>query len=281
MNEHFPFSSTSASMTGELPLVSVAEFSAAKGEWTIPAIKDVSLALSLSNFSASWRGFRGRRSEAVSAGTVAICEVDRERNFEMRDDANFAVVLLRNEALGQVRPDGRDIRSALQTHDVLEDQTLRRLMSVLVQEKRNGFKSGSFFLDGMATALASYLAHHYSTVLPAEVSSRGGMAPAILRRCIEFMESRLAGNLSLNDVAREAGLSTSHFVRSFRQSTGKTPYQFLLQRRVDRARALMRDRRVSLTEVALASGFADQHHLATVFRRITRVTPSSYRRSLQ
>jgi AraC family transcriptional regulator len=85
----------------------------------------------------------------------------------------------------------------------------------------------------------------------------------------------------LNELAREAGLSTSHFVRSFRQSTGKTPYQFLLQRRVDRARDLMRDPHFSLTEVALASGFADQHHLATVFRRMTRMTPSKYRRSLQ
>jgi AraC family transcriptional regulator len=82
-------------------------------------------------------------------------------------------------------------------------------------------------------------------------------------------------------LAREAGLSASHFIRSFRQSTGKTPYQFLLQRRVERARVLMRDHRVSLTEVALASGFADQHHLARVFRRITRVTPGDYRRSFQ
>lgn len=268
-------------MSEELPPASVAEFAAVKGEWTIPAIKDVSLALSLSNFSASWRGSRGLRSEAISAGTVAICEVDRERSFDMRDDANFAVVLLRNEALDQVREDGRDMRGALQTHEVLEDPTLRRLMGVLVEEKRNGFKSGAFFLDGVATALASYLAHHYSTMPMRMISVRGGLAPAILRRCIEFMESRLEGNLGLNELAREAGLSTSHFVRSFRQSTGKTPYQFLLQRRVDRAQDLMRDPHVSLTEVALASGFADQHHLATVFRRITRMTPSNYRRSLK
>jgi AraC family transcriptional regulator len=280
MNEQFPSSSTPVSMTGELPAVSIAEFSAVKGEWTIPAIKDVSLALSLSNFSASWRGSRVRRSEAMSAGTVAICEVDRERSFDMRNDANFAVVLVRNEALELVGRDG-SVGGELQPNDVLEDQTLRRLMTVLVEEKRNGFKSGAFFLDGVATALASYLVHHYSTMPLGKVSVRGGMAPAILRRCIEFMESRLEGDLKLGDLAREAGLSTSHFVRSFRESTGKTPYQFVLHRRVERARALMRDPRVSLTEVALASGFADQHHLANVFRRMTRMTPSSYRRSLQ
>ena len=94
------------------------------------------------------------------------------------------------------------------------------------------------------------------------------------------MDARLDDGLRLSELAREAGLSVSHFVRSFRQSTGKTPYQYLLLRRVERARMAMRDRRASLAEVALVSGFTDQHHLARVFRRITGLTPTSYRRSL-
>jgi AraC family transcriptional regulator len=76
-----------------------------------------------------------------------------------------------------------------------------------------------------------------------------------------------------------SGLSTSQFIRSFRESTGKTPYQFLLERRVQRAQTLMRDPRASLTEIAISSGFADQHHLARVFRHITGITPTTYRRS--
>ncbi len=115
---------------------------------------------------------------------------------------------------------------------------------------------------------------------PIEGSSIGGMAPSILRRCIEFMEAHLEGDVRLSELAGETGISASHLVRSFRQSTGQTPYQFVLHRRVERAQTLMRDHYASLTEVALASGFADQHHLARVFRRITGLTPSSYRRSL-
>ncbi|MGA7927351.1 MAG: helix-turn-helix transcriptional regulator [Candidatus Sulfotelmatobacter sp.] len=82
-------------------------------------------------------------------------------------------------------------------------------------------------------------------------------------------------------MASEAGLSTSHFIWSFRESAGKTPYQFLLDRRVQRAQTLIRDSRASLAAVARSTGFADQHHLARVFRRITGITPSTYRRSLQ
>jgi AraC family transcriptional regulator len=111
-------------------------------------------------------------------------------------------------------------------------------------------------------------------------NSIGGMTPSTLRRCIALMEARLEGDLGLVELAAEAGLSTSHFIRSFRESTGKTPYQFLLDRRVQRAQTLMRDPRASLTEVARSSRFANQHHMARIFRSVTGMTPSAYRGSL-
>jgi AraC family transcriptional regulator len=260
--------------------VDVLETSATTGEWTVPAVEEVSLGLALSDFSARWRGSRGLQSEAVSAGTMAICEFNQSRTFEMRSAAKFAVVLLRNEVFEQVGRGTRYIPPELQAHDVVQDLTLRGLTEVLLREKHDGFLSGSLFLDGVATALASYLLRHYSAAFRAQRHSTGGMAASTLRRCVEFMEAHLERDLRLSDLAREAGVSTSHFLRSFRQSTGKTPYQFLLYQRAERAKFLMRDHRATLTEVALASGFADQHHLARVFRRITGVTPSSYRRSL-
>ncbi|WP_263355398.1 helix-turn-helix domain-containing protein [Acidicapsa acidisoli] len=157
---------------------------------------------------------------------------------------------------------------------------MRRLMEVLLYEKRQGFQSGAFFLDAIAAALASHLIHHYSADAPLIENSVGGMAPSILRRSIALMEARLEGDLRLDELANEAGLSTSHFIRSFRESTGKTPYQFLLDRRVQRAQTLMRNPRTSLTDIAKSSGFANQHHMARVFRGITGMTPSAYRGSL-
>jgi AraC family transcriptional regulator len=121
---------------------------------------------------------------------------------------------------------------------------------------------------------------HYSVAAAVFKNSTGGLAPSVLRRSIEFIQAHIESDLRLRDLAREANMSMSHLIRGFRQSTGKTPYQYLLHQRIERARSLMRDHRAPLTEVALASGFADQHHLARVFRRITGVTPSSYRRSL-
>ena len=262
-------------------LVDLEEVSANRGELFVPAVKEVNLALALSPHSATWRDSLGMRSKEVSAGTVALCQFDHNVRFELHKAADFAVVLLRNEALEQVCEENRTCLGAeLEAHPAIEDVTMRRLMETLLVEKRDGFQNGAFFLDGIAIALASYLMRQYSASGRAERYLTGGLALGVLRRSVEFMEARLEGNLRLSELAHEAGLSTSHFLRSFRQSTGKTPYQFLLQRRVERAQTLMRDRRTSLSEIALASGFADQHHLARVFRRITGLTPSSYRRSL-
>jgi AraC family transcriptional regulator len=260
--------------------VEIMESSAATGEWTVPAFEEVSLALALSDFSASWRARRGQQSHHVAAGTLAICELNEPKTFAMRSDAHFAIALLRRDALEQVGQEAGLTASDLEAHETLDDPTLRRIMEILFQEKRDGFQNGSLFMDSLGTALATHLLHHYSVRPLSRRNSAGGMAPAALRRCIALMEDNIERDLRLSELANEAGVSTSHFIRSFRESTGKTPHQFLLHQRVKRAQSLMRNPGTPLTEVALASGFADQHHLARVFRRITRMTPSAYRRLL-
>lgn len=264
----------------EFKPVDVAEVTAPRGKWILPAVNEVRLGLILSDYSASWHSSRGLLSINLSAGSLSICEFNQPRRMEMRNPASIAIVLLRNEILEQALHDSRQPRAELQEGDGLQDQTMRHLMEILLYEKRQGFQSGAFFLEGIAAALASHLIRYYSADAPLIANSVGGMAPSTLRRCFALMEARLEGDLGLRELASEAGLSTSHFIRSFRESTGKTPYQFLLERRVQRAQTLMRDPRASLAEIARSTGFADQHHLARVFRRITGVTPSTYRRSL-
>lgn len=260
--------------------VDVAEVAAPRGSWVLPAVDRVRLGLILSDYSANWHSSRGLVSIDMSAGSLSICEFNQPRRLEMRSPASVAIVLLRNEILEQALSDTRQPRVELQERHALQDHTMRRLMEILLYEKRQGFQSGAFFLDGIAAALASHLIRSYSTDAPLSANSVGGMAPSALRRCIALMEAGLERDLGLDEVAREAGLSTSHFIRSFRKSTGKTPYQFLLDRRVQRAQTLMRDPRASLAKIAVLSGFADQHHLARIFRRITGMTPRAYRVTL-
>jgi AraC family transcriptional regulator len=287
MNQGFSFTSGFAPFAirqtakREFMPVDVAEVAAPRGHWTLPAVDKVRLGLILSDYSANWHSSSGLLSIDVSAGSLSICEFNQPRRLEMRNPANVALVLLQNEILEQaLRDNTRQPRVEVQERHGLQDHNMRRLMEILLYEKRQGFPSDALFLDSIAAALASHLIHYYSAGVSLIAKSVGGMAPSTLHRCIALMEARMEGNLRLNELACEAGLSTSHFIRSFRQSTGKTPYQFLLDWRVQKAQTLMRNPRASLTEVAKSSGFANQHHMARIFRSVTGMTPSDYRRSL-
>lgn len=262
------------------PSVEIMESAAPKGEWTAPAAREISVAMALSDFSARWRGVEGLQSHAVAAGTISICELNQSRTLDLRNDTRFGIVLLQQKALDRIGQESGFIIPELQVRETIDDPILRSLVEILLHEKNEGFQNGALFRDSVGTAFASHLLHHYSVRLPSRQNLVGGMAPSVLRRCKDLIEANIEGDIQLGDLAKEAGMSSSHFIRSFRQSTGQTPYQFLLHQRVKRAQFLMRDPLASLTEVALASGFADQHHLARVFRRIAGMTPSSYRRSL-
>jgi AraC-like DNA-binding protein len=105
----------------------------------------------------------------------------------------------------------------------------------------------------------------------------GGLPPRALRRVNEYINSNLGTNISLAVLADTAGFSTFHFARAFKESEGVTPHRYLLERRIERARNLLVKTDLSISEVAISSGFADQSHLARHFRQRVGVLPSTYR----
>ncbi len=111
-------------------------------------------------------------------------------------------------------------------------------------------------------------------VLQAPPPNRGGLSPALKQRICEYIESHLDQKISLDVLASMAGLSAYHFARAFRQSVGAPPHGYLLQRRLERVKKMIHDSSLPLSEIALATGFSDQSHLARHFRRLTGMSPS-------
>jgi transcriptional regulator GlxA family with amidase domain len=101
-----------------------------------------------------------------------------------------------------------------------------------------------------------------------------------VRRAKEVLSAHLDGRVPLKEVARACGLSVSYFSRAFRRSVGVTPHNWLLTLRVEVAKQKLREGRLSLRDVALACGFADQSHLTQVFTRLVGVSPGAWRRAL-
>src|SRR5262249_54273756 len=112
-----------------------------------------------------------------------------------------------------------------------------------------------------------------------ERPARGGLAPWQERRAKQYMMARLREDVSLAQMAAECSLSPSHFSRAFRQTTGRAPYRWLLEGRVEHAKELLRESEVTLADTALACGFADQSHFTRMFSQIVGISPGAWRRN--
>ena len=110
---------------------------------------------------------------------------------------------------------------------------------------------------------------------------RGGLPPRALRKVREFIEANLDQKISIEALARAVGLSMFHFARAFKQSEGVTPHDYLVQRRVNRAKELLAATDLPLSEIAVTVGFSDQSHCARRFREYMGVCPRDYRWSMR
>ena len=107
--------------------------------------------------------------------------------------------------------------------------------------------------------------------------SRGGLSPAVTRRVCDYIEGHLEERIRLDGLAALTGLSTDHFARAFHQSVGVPPHMYLLRRRLEHVEHMLRKTHAPLSEIAQATGFSDQSHLARHFRRWAGMSPRQVR----
>ncbi|NEV01040.1 helix-turn-helix domain-containing protein [Bradyrhizobium uaiense] len=160
----------------------------------------------------------------------------------------------------------------------VDDIVMRGLVASLRQAFEHPEQASRLFVEHVTLAACTHAAKIYGGMRPAR-PTQGGLAPWQRRRVEETLAADLEGDISLADLANDCGLSTSHFSRAFRQSTGLSPHQWLLRHRVDRAKSLLPDRKLSLSDIALACGFADQSHFTRVFARLAGISPGAWRRN--
>ena len=115
--------------------------------------------------------------------------------------------------------------------------------------------------------------------LPPPPQAHGGLSARTMRRVREYVEMHLGESINLDMLAAVAGLSVHHFAREFKQSAGVTPHNYLTQKRVERAQEMLAKTGLPLSEIAYATGFSDQGHMARHFRHMLGTTPGAFRRS--
>jgi AraC family transcriptional regulator len=174
---------------------------------------------------------------------------------------------------GQGRP---ELVPRLGVQDPLIEQLALSVRDILEHNDR----SAHMYVDYLARLLAAHLLRKHSSSAGA-AAPVGGLSRAQVERAIDYMESHLSEALTLADVANASGLSPSHFARRFKSATGAPPHQYLMSMRVERAKRLLLLQREPIAEIALECGFSHQEHLTRVFRRLTGMTPASFRRAAQ
>ncbi|WIW44824.1 AraC family transcriptional regulator [Bradyrhizobium sp. 62B] len=162
-----------------------------------------------------------------------------------------------------------------------DDPVIRHIGGGLLQALRRPDETNQLFIDYMMLAFTAHAAQTYGGLRTIRAPARGGLAPWQVKRACERLDSDLGGTLSLQQIAAEFGLSVSHFSRAFRVSTGVPPHQWLLRQRVNAAKQLMTARDLSLSEIAISAGFANQSHFTRVFSAQVGTSPAAWRRETQ
>lgn len=159
------------------------------------------------------------------------------------------------------------------------DPLLEQLAVAIVAALREGLADDRVYIESMAQMIAVHLARNHSTrSRPRPLPAADGLCPQKLRRLIEYIDAQIGGDLSLDAMAAEVGLSPFYLSRVFKARIGQSPHQYVIGRRVERAKALLRDTAIPIADVALAAGFSSQSHMSNWFRRVVGVSPAAYRR---
>jgi len=224
----------------------------------------------------------GRRANPVELrrGSILFTPAFSAVRSRKRDHGRFSslVVQIPAPALERLDDDGAAAQLNLAPQAGPGDAELCRILTAMYEEMEAAGPAGLLYKETLGVQLLVQLVRRAANLVLAP--TKGGLAGWQLRQTIELMEADLAQAPSLHRLADEVGLSPSHFCTAFRQSTGLPPHKYLLWRRIIRAKHLMVDRKLSLTEIALNSGFASSSQFATTFRRMEGTTPTAYRRTL-
>jgi AraC family transcriptional regulator len=218
----------------------------------------------------------GKRLDCLPArrGTVNINDLRRNVVAASARPFHALTFTLPVRALDDDSDDGgRDLEPG-SARTGLIDPVIHGLGLALLPVLEHPERAPHAFVEHVLLALRAHLAHRFGAPKEPE---RGGLSRRHLKRAQAFLEAHLSENVSLSEIAASCALSAAHFARSFQISTGMPPHRFLVERRVARARELLVNTKLPLSEIAVQCGFADQSHLTKTVRRVLGVTPGNLR----
>ena len=256
-------------------------YSGPVGDPTLPSPPDEAFALCLRlqhQRAESWLDGRYAPKGALKDET-SIYDLRCETIVHFRDPFDFLYLYLPHATLN-------DLASQLDLgrveYDVAAganflDPVMAHLGRCLLPMLERPHEANELFVGHVAMALNTHFLNKYAVGRPRLRSYRSGLAPWQLRTAKALIRANLDGEIPLARIAGECGVSAAHFARAFRVSTGTPPHRWLMSQRIEQSKVLLADSPLSLTEIAIKCGFADQSHFTRVFSAATGATPGRWR----
>ena len=250
--------------------------------YTVDKHEHLSFCLHLSEPSPFvWRSEGKQGSTTLGPGSIVVVSRGTEDTVSFPKPVKRILLNLETSVFKQAFPEddtGRDVEFIPQWG--VENPQVEHILRALEADLGAGVPGGRLFGESLLCALAVHLQRSYAVTPPKGAKPRNGLPRARLNRVIEYIEANLDREIALTALANTAGMSPHYFSQLFKQSLNFSPYQYVLRRRIEHARQLLSQPRVTVLEAAVRSGFSDQSQFTKVFRRIVGVTPTGYRAAL-
>jgi AraC family transcriptional regulator len=213
----------------------------------------------------------------VSPGTVRVLPANARTWAHWETEHQFMMLAFEPDLLVQQISESSN-SSSVELLPIINpsDLLIYSIGLTLKAELESGGIGGRLYVHAMTTALMAHLLRHYSVQKNSLPSTVSGLPKRILRQVIDYIHEHLNQDITLATLAAIAHMSPSYFSRLFKQSTGLSPHQYVIQCRVDRAKQLLLQGKLSLAEISYSLGFTHQSHLSHHFKRLTGSSPKAF-----
>ncbi|MCU0542048.1 MAG: helix-turn-helix domain-containing protein [Oscillatoriaceae cyanobacterium Prado104] len=260
----------------------VEQFQCPPGECTMHHNDEHTICLSLSPRPIRFFQIKGGKSYSslYGKGDISITPAKMPLFVRWEEKDNYLQIRIAAQFIQRVARESLDKnpdRLEFLPEFRLRDPQMESIALMLFKELQQENLGSQLYIDSLTNVLAVHLLRQYVTTKPQITSYRGGLNERQLLPVLDYIHDYLDREINLADLANLIGVSQFHFSHLFKQSLGISPYQYLLQQRIERAKQLLQQTDRSIVDIALACGFNSHSHLSKQFRQLTGTTPSKYR----
>lgn len=218
-------------------------------------------------------------SGLYAKGDISITPADMPFFARWEGEDNHLQIRITSRFIQQV---AQEMDAAADCPEILpefkiRDPQIETIGLLLLAELQQGSQGSRLYIESLANVLAVHLIRQYTAAKPSLPLQKGGLPQRQLMQVLDYIHEHLQQDIKLADLAALLNMSQFHFSHQFKQATGITPYQYLLQQRIERAKHLLKQSDCSIADIALLCGFNSHSHLGKQFRQLIGTTPSAYR----